>query len=77
MAIHSRLVVVETVLPEKGVSHALAVLDLSMMAFGGLDRTFSGWNSLLERAGMKVERIILLEGTSRILNYAVFEAVRI
>ncbi|PYI25859.1 o-methyltransferas-like protein [Aspergillus indologenus CBS 114.80] len=54
----SRLVIVDLVLPDAGgASPYAAFLDLSMMAFGGMERTEAQWRGILGRAGLQVRRI--------------------
>ncbi|PYI23199.1 S-adenosyl-L-methionine-dependent methyltransferase [Aspergillus violaceofuscus CBS 115571] len=54
----SRLVIVDLVLPDAGgASPYAAFLDMSMMAFGGMERTEAQWRGILERAGLQVRRI--------------------
>ncbi|RAH65229.1 S-adenosyl-L-methionine-dependent methyltransferase, partial [Aspergillus aculeatinus CBS 121060] len=58
MAPSSRLVIVDLVLPDGGgASPYAAFLDMSMMAFGGMERTEAQWRRILGRAGLQVRRI--------------------
>ncbi|RAK76912.1 S-adenosyl-L-methionine-dependent methyltransferase [Aspergillus fijiensis CBS 313.89] len=58
MAPSSRLVIVDLVLPDGGgASPYAAFLDVSMMAFGGMERTEAQWRGILGRAGLQVRRI--------------------
>ncbi|KAL9621153.1 MAG: hypothetical protein Q9160_004404 [Pyrenula sp. 1 TL-2023] len=51
---YSRLVVVDAVLPNTGVGLFAALLDINMIALGGIERTERHWRELLESVGMKV-----------------------
>ncbi|KAJ5554097.1 hypothetical protein N7513_004056 [Penicillium frequentans] len=54
----SRLVIVDLVLPDGGgASPYAAFLDVSMMAFGGMERTEAQWRKILKNAGLQVRRI--------------------
>ncbi|KAJ5904185.1 hypothetical protein N7504_006568 [Penicillium tannophilum] len=54
----SRLVIVDLVLPDGGgASPYAAFLDVSMMAFGGMERTEAQWRTILRNAGLQVHRI--------------------
>jgi len=57
MAPYSRILLKESVLPEKHISTACAILDLTMMTFGSLERTESQWKSIIQSAGLKLEKI--------------------
>ncbi|KAK4696371.1 hypothetical protein P7C71_g1528, partial [Lecanoromycetidae sp. Uapishka_2] len=54
---HSRIVIVDQVLPDTGASAFSAFMDLSMMTFGGMERTERQWGELLEGVGLSVVRI--------------------
>lgn len=51
---YSRVVVVDAVLPNTGVGLFAALLDVNMMALGGIERTERHWKELLESVGLKV-----------------------
>lgn len=54
----SRLVIVDLVLPNGGgASPYAAFLDVSMMAFGGMERTEAQWRIILKNAGLQVRKI--------------------
>lgn len=61
MGSKSRLVIVDLVLPDSGASPYAAFLDLSMMAFGGMERTEAHWRKILQEAGLQVQRIEALD----------------
>jgi len=45
---------VDIVVPEVGASLFTCMMDVSMMAFGGMERTERQWRGLLEGAGLRV-----------------------
>lgn len=51
---HSRIVIVDAVLPNVGVALGQVLLDINMMAVGGTERTERQWRVLLEGAGLDV-----------------------
>lgn len=51
---YSRVVIVDQVLPNISVPSISSLLDISMMTFGGRERTEREWRSLLEGAGLSV-----------------------
>jgi hypothetical protein len=52
---HSILLIDEPVLPDSNVHQHVAAMDLNMMcALAGIQRTQSGWKTLLESAGLKI-----------------------
>lgn len=57
MAPYSRILLKETVLPEKNISAACAMVDLNMMVYGSIERTASDWNIVVRSAGMQIEKI--------------------
>jgi demethylsterigmatocystin 6-O-methyltransferase len=55
MSSESLILIDEVVLPETNVPWQVAFMDLSMMAcLGGLERSKEDWESLLDRAGLRV-----------------------
>ena len=55
MAPHSRVLVDDIVLPERGVHRYAAALDISMMAvMGSRERTGEQWEAVVEAAGLRV-----------------------
>lgn len=55
----SRLLVLDTVIPEDDEAHLSKVLDLAMLVvLGGRERTVSEFASLLAAAGLRLERVI-------------------
>jgi len=57
MAPYSRILLKESVLPEKNISTACAILDLTMMTFGSLERTESQWRNIIKGASLKLVKI--------------------
>lgn len=44
-------------MPETGVPRRMALQDINMMTFGGMERTLPQWKELLEKTGLKIEKI--------------------
>ena len=55
----SQLVIVDQVLPNTDVPAIAAFMDLTMMTFGGMERTKRQWEELLKGVGLE---IISIEG---------------
>jgi len=53
----SKIIIIDIVLPEVGASPFACMMDISMMAFGGMERTERQWRGLLEGVGLRVVRI--------------------
>ena len=53
----SRIVIVDQVVPEVKASAFVALMDISMMASAGTERTERQWRTLLEGAGLAVRKI--------------------
>ena len=53
----SRIVIVDQVLPNIGAPAISSLMDLSMMAIGGMERTERQWRELLEGVGLTVVSI--------------------
>ncbi|KAB8298688.1 hypothetical protein EYC80_000865 [Monilinia laxa] len=66
----SRLLIAEIVLPGEGGDIEAAWLDITMLLFGGKERSENEWIKLLEVAGIRLERVYGAEGT----EYSVLEA---
>ena len=49
--------IVDIVVPEVDASAFTCMMDISMMAFGGMERTEKQWRQLLEGAGLRIVRI--------------------
>ena len=54
---HSRVVIIDQVILNTNASTFSALIDLSMMTFGGMERTARQWRELLEGVGLTVLRI--------------------
>ena len=57
MGPRSRILIVETVVPERETPPYIALQDINMLCFGGMERTRCQWENLLKRAGLKVKWI--------------------
>ncbi|MCJ1381374.1 hypothetical protein MMC17_004484 [Xylographa soralifera] len=54
---HSRIVIVDFVLPGMNAPLFWSLLDISMMTLGGMERTQAQWRTLLEGVGLHVVRV--------------------
>lgn len=72
MTAHSRVVIADMALPNMGAPRDMALQDLNMMSFGGMERTEEQWRQLMEMAGLVVKRIWRDEAGAK---HAVIEAV--
>ena len=54
---HSRIVIVDIVLPDCGAKLLPALFDINMMLMGGRERTEREWRGLLSEVGLRVIRI--------------------
>ncbi|KAL8971453.1 MAG: hypothetical protein Q9197_003269 [Variospora fuerteventurae] len=71
---YSKLLVNEIIIPEVGASDFIIACDLVMMGLGGgMERTKSHWSSLLESAGLRIEKVWTLNEETE----SVMEAVLI
>jgi len=69
----SKILIDEMVLPDQGVHWGATQIDMLMMAcHAALERTEEQWYTLLDRAGLKVQKIW---GYTGILHQAVIEVV--
>lgn len=66
----SRLLISEIVLPEIAADLEAGWMDLTMITCSGRERTEAQWRSLLDLAGLSLEKVYHALGT----NYAVVEA---
>ncbi|KAL8828639.1 MAG: hypothetical protein Q9191_002474 [Dirinaria sp. TL-2023a] len=53
----SKLVIVDVVVPGVGAPPFAAMMDISMIVHGGMERTEKQWRALLDGAGLEVESI--------------------
>ncbi len=58
----SRILITDTVIPEIGASRDVALQDINMMCFGGMERTQLQWEGLLGRAGLSIKRFWVSDG---------------
>ncbi|MCJ1352911.1 MAG: hypothetical protein MMC33_002895 [Icmadophila ericetorum] len=62
---YSKLIINDYVLPATGAGLLSVQQDLLMMTlFGGVERTEGQWHELLEKAGLRIERIWMRDGES-------------
>jgi demethylsterigmatocystin 6-O-methyltransferase len=57
MSCKSRIIIIDIILPNKGVSRYPAALDVNMMVTAGMERTERQWHELLEGVGLKILHI--------------------
>ena len=55
MSSRSRLLITDTVVPEMGAPRHVALQDINMMSFGGMERTRLQWERLLRGAGLNIK----------------------
>jgi hypothetical protein len=72
---YSRLVIVDLVMPPTASSRFLQYIDITMMAFGGQERTEGMWRNLLAQVGLRLDKITYEDPTSASAD-CVIEAVR-
>jgi hypothetical protein len=70
MSVDSKILVNELVLPDENCERRMALNDLVMMSFGGMERTESQWKALLQEVGLEIRNIWRKEGE----NLSVIEA---
>ena len=66
----SRLLIAETTIPLSHCDSEAAMPDLIFMTFAGRQRTTEHWADVLNKSGLRMERVYTAKGT----NYAVIEA---
>ncbi|KAF7585962.1 hypothetical protein BBP40_009771 [Aspergillus hancockii] len=54
---NSRVLITEFIMPEVGATMANAYMDLTMMTFGGVERTEKNFGYILEASGLKLRKI--------------------
>jgi hypothetical protein len=54
---NSRVLITEFIMPEVGATMANAYMDLTMMTFGGVERTEKNFAHILEVSGLKLRKI--------------------
>ncbi len=57
MTNQSRILISDTLVPRQGATRAMALQDLNMMAFAGMERTDEQWHELLQKAGLRLMKI--------------------
>ena len=62
MDYRSRVLITDTVVPEMGAPRHVALQDINMMSFAGMERTQSQWKELLEGVGLQVKKFWTYEG---------------
>ena len=62
MSSRSRILITDTVVPTVNVPRHVALMDINVMSFGGMERTQSQWECLLQKAGLRVKRFWANEG---------------
>lgn len=70
MSVYSKILINELVLPDEKCERRMALNDLVMMSFGGMERTESQWKVLLQEVGLEIRNIWRKEGE----NLSVIEA---
>lgn len=68
----SRVVIADMALPDVGASRDMALQDINMLSFGGMERTESQWAELIESAGLRLRKIWKGAGGAK---HSVVEAV--
>ena len=63
MRSHSRVLITDTVIPEMNVPRYVAMQDINMMSFGGMERTKVQWEGLLQEAGLRIVKYWAEEGS--------------
>jgi hypothetical protein len=54
MGEHSRILIVEFIMPEVGATMSNAYMDHTMMTFAGVERTEKNFANLLDQAGLRL-----------------------
>ena len=67
---HSKLLIADIVIPERGVQAMSGFMDLMMLGIGGKERTKADSDMALDQAGFKVDGIYRAEGAR---SYAIVE----
>jgi hypothetical protein len=66
---HGKILIIETVVPEGNDPHFSKIIDLEMLAApGGMERTAQEFEELLEKSGLKLNRIIPTKGMMSIIE---------
>jgi len=62
MSIDSRILINELVLPDEGCDRRMALSDVVMMTFGGMERSETQWKFLLQGVGLEIKAIWRKDG---------------
>jgi hypothetical protein len=62
MSVDSKVLINELVLPDENCERRMALNDLVMMSFGGMERAESQWTVLLQEVGLEIKNIWRKEG---------------
>ena len=62
MTASSRILIFDTIVPEMNAPRHIALQDINMMSFGGMERTQRQWEELIGKAGLKVKKVWRAEG---------------
>ena len=57
MTAQSRIIIADMVLPNTQAPRDIALQDLNMMSFGGMERTERQWGELIEASGLVIRKI--------------------
>jgi hypothetical protein len=68
---HSRILIADMALPDVDAPRDMALQDLNMMSFGGMERSEAQWRDLVEGAGLVLRHIWKSEHGAK---HAVIEA---
>jgi hypothetical protein len=71
MSVDSKILINELVLPDQGCERRMALNDLVMMTFGGMERSQSQWIALLEGVKLEIKNVWKKPGE----NLSVIEAM--
>ena len=74
---YSQIVIVDQVLPNTGLAPFSAFMDLTMMTFGGMERTEKQWRMLLEGVGLTMISIEAPESGSLSLDSTIKAILRV
>lgn len=65
-ALPSKLVISDLLLPTTNAAPFETLMDLQMIAFGGMERTERQWRDLLEGEGLRIGRFVRPEAGAQI-----------
>ena len=70
MGAGSRLLIIESLVPDANVAHPSKMMDLNMAVLndGGLERTEAEFRNLLERAGLRISKIVRIAAPVSIIE---------